>query len=140
MVFMARSSSISLQRAIVKAIRNEGINIWDGTNKKPDFPFIKIGEELTSGLAVSKDAVGKTHNLTLHIWSDYKSSMETKALSDFLVDLLVNSPLELEGGFCMTEASLDHVRYTEASNGTRKIFRGYLFLDFQVVDSKIDPV
>lgn len=139
--FISRSSSVSLQRAIVKAVRgikdvegNSIIGIWDGTNQKPSYPFIKIGEELTSGLAVSKDAVGKTHNLTLHIWSDYTSSYETKMIADYLVDLLVNSPLIIGDGFCVNSAKLDHVRYTEASNGTSKIYRAYLFLDFEVVD------
>ena len=139
MTFRARSSSVSLQRAIVKAVRGEGLNVWDGTNQAPEYPFIKIGEELSSGLSVSKDAVGKTHNLTIHIWSDYPSSMETKMISDFLVDLLVHSSLEIGDGFCLSEASLDHVRYSEASNGTRKLYRAYLFLDFEVVDTLINP-
>ena len=137
--FRARSSSVALQRAIVKEIRAQGINVWDGTNKFPEYPFIKIGEELTSGRTISKDAIGKMHNLTLHIWSDYDSSFEVKSLADFLVDLLINSPLNLEDGFCIGEKSLDHVRYTEAANGTYKNERAYLFLDFEVIDSMIEP-
>lgn len=144
--FLARSSSVSLQRGIVKAIRKAGqdipeqrLGIWDGTNSKPEYPFIKIGEELTSGNLVSKDATGKTHNLTLHIWSDYTSSYETKMIADYLVDLLVNSPIELADGFCISKASLDHTRYTEASNGTSKIYRAYLFLDFDVTDTLVEP-
>lgn len=137
--FRARSSSVALQRAVVKEIRAQGINIWDGVNKKPEYPFIKIGEELTSGRTISKDAIGKMHNLTLHIWSDYDSSFEVKNLTDFLVDLLINSPLQLEEGFCIGKKELDHVRYTEAANGTYKNERAYLFLDFEVIDSTIDP-
>lgn len=138
-LFRARSSSVSLQRAIVKALRAEGINVWDGTKTMPELPFVKIGEELTSDKVTSKDTYGKMHNLTLHLWSDYSSSIETKALGDFLVDRLVNSPLELEDGFCVVNANLDHVRYTEASNGTFKNNRGYLFLDFEVADSLVNP-
>lgn len=137
--FRARSSSISLQRAIVKALRSEGIRVWDGTDSKPELPFIKIGEELTSGKLTSKDMVGKVHNLTLHVWSDYPSSLETKAIVDFTVDLLINSPLNLEDGFCIINSRLDHVRYTPASNGTYNNNRAYLFLDFEVADSLVNP-
>lgn len=132
--FRARSSSIALQRALVKEIRAQGLNVWDGVNRMPEYPFIKIGEELTSGRRISKDSNGKMHNLTLHIWSDYPSSFEVKGITDFLVDLLINSPIQLEDGFCVGKRSLDHVRYTEASNGTYKNERAYLFLDFEVID------
>jgi hypothetical protein len=137
--FLARSSSVSLQRAIVKALKEEGIRAWDGTNSYPTLPFVKIGEELTSGKVTSKDTYGKTHNLTLHVWSDYESSLETKALVDFMVDRLVNSPLELEDGFCVVNANLDHVRYTPAANGAYNNYRAYLFLDFEVSDSLVNP-
>lgn len=137
--FRARSSSVSLQRAIVKALKAEGIRAWDGTNEKPELPFVKIGEELTSGRITSKDTYGKMHNLTLHVWSDYPSSIETKAIVDFMVDRLVNSPLELEDGFCVVNANLDHVRYTPAANGAYNNQRAYLFLDFEVADSLVNP-
>ena len=137
--FRARSSSVALQTAIVKALEAEGIRVWDGTIANPQLPYIKIGEELTSGKVTSKDTYGKVHNLTLHVWSDYPSSLETKAIVDFSVDRLVNSPLELGDGFCVINSRLDHVRYTPVSNGAYNNMRAYLFLDFEVSDSLVNP-
>lgn len=140
--FTARSSSMSLQTAIVKAVHDSvgtQIGIWDGTMRKPSYPFVKIGEELTSGSIMSKDTVTKNHNLTLHIWSDRADTSEVKQIGDFLVGLLIDSPLLLEDGFCITSSGLDHVRYTEASTGVVKESRGYLFLDFTVTDSLTAP-
>lgn len=139
--FQSRSSSIELQKAIVLAVENSGteLRIWDGTNRKPAYPFVKIGEELTSGTTMSKDSTGKTHNLTLHIWSDYPDTSEVKQVGDFLVGLLIDSPISLANGFCISSKRLDHVRYTEAANGYTKESRGYLFLDFVVSDSWTTP-
>lgn len=139
--FQSRSSSIELQKAIVKAVETSGASlaIWDGVNRKPDYPFVKIGEELTSGTTISKDTTGKTHNLTLHIWSDFPDTSEVKQVGDFLIGLLIDSPLGLDNGFCISSKRLDHVRYTEAANGYSKESRGYLFLDFVVSDSWTTP-
>lgn len=140
--FTSRSSSISLQKAIVESVREavgDQIGIWDGTNRKPSYPFIKIGEELTSGTTISKDTTAKNHNLTLHIWSDMPDTSEVKQVGDFLIGLLIDSPLLLEDGFCISSKGLDHVRYTEASSGVDKESRGYLFLDFTVADSWTAP-
>ena len=138
--FQARSASVEAQKAIYKAIKEAGINVWDGTNRKPSYPFVKLGEELTSGSTISKDSTGRNLNLTLHIWSDFPDTAEVKSLGDFLIERLIYSPLYLENGFCVGNRSLDHVRYTEASNGMNKGSRGYLFLDFQVIDSWNPPI
>lgn len=134
-----RSASVALQTAIYKACTAQGINTWDGTSRKPSYPFVKLGEELTSGGELSKDHTIRNINLTLHIWSDFPDTAEVKALGDFLIDLIIYSPLHLEEGYCIGSRSLDHVRYTEASNGVNKGSRGYLFLDIQVIDSLNTP-
>lgn len=134
-----RSASVELQKAIYEVCRSQNINIWDGTNRKPSYPFVKLGEELTSGGEMSKDHSVRNVNLTLHIWSDFPDTQEVKSLGDFLIDLLIYSPLYLDQGYCVGSRKLDHVRYTEASNGVTKGSRGYLFLDVQVIDSLNSP-
>lgn len=137
--FQFRSASVALQKAIYQMCKAQGIKVWDGTNRKPDYPFVKIGEELTSGAEISKDHSVRNVNLTLHIWSDFPDTAEVKALGDFLIDLIVYSPFQLEQGYCLGSRRLDHVRYTEASNGMDKGSRGYLFLDVQVIDGLNSP-
>lgn len=139
--FQYRSSSNALQKAVGQAIIDGGLLVWDGVNRKPDhYPYVKIGEELTSERVPSKDSTGKYHNLTLHIWSDLTSTIETKAVADYLIDILVWSEIQLDDGFCVMEQKLDHVKYIEADNSTNNNQRAFLFLDFLVSDSLKAPI
>lgn len=138
--FQYRSSNNSLQKAIGKRIKELGINVHDGYSNAPKYPYVKLGDELSSERLMSKETYGEFHNITLYIWSDFPTTMEVKAIGSAIIDVLINSPLPLDDGFCVTDQTLDHSNYVEADQASQNISRGFLYLDFEVADSLKKPI
>lgn len=129
-----RNAENSLQQSIVEILMADGIEVFDGNNRKPNPPYVVIGEALTSGNN-TKDTIGYDHNITLNVWSNESGSMETKYVTSRIIDLLINNGnIPLSDGYCVIKPRLDHVRYLPADNSATNIQRAMVYLDFRTKD------
>tara|TARA_R100000231_G_scaffold139122_1_gene119312 strand:+ start:429 stop:830 length:402 start_codon:yes stop_codon:yes gene_type:complete len=73
-----------------------GASVFDDVPESTSFPYVVLGEENTQESG-TKDVDGTDTTLTLHIWSEYKGSKETKEIMDRIHDLLHDSSLSVSG-------------------------------------------
>ena len=73
-----------------------GASVFDDVPESTSFPYVQIGEDNVTKFD-TKDVNGSETTLTLHIWSEYKCSKETKQIMDRVHDLLHDSNLSVSG-------------------------------------------
>ena len=73
-----------------------GASVFDDVPESTSFPYVQIGEDNVIEFD-TKDVNGSETTLTLHIWSEYKGSKETKQIMDRVHDLLHDSSLSVSG-------------------------------------------
>ena len=95
--------SFALQSSIYSALNNDsnltgtlGATIFDDVPENSAYPYIVLGED-TANEYDTKDVKGSTSSLTIHVWSEYKGSKETKQIMDRVHDLLHDSNLSVSG-------------------------------------------
>lgn len=130
-----RSAGNALQQGIYERLIAGGINVWDGNNAKPEYPFVVIGEDLSSGV-MTKQTIGYDHNVTLNLWNDEAGSFELKSYNSRIIDLLINDRnwVQLPDDYLIIYKRLDHYRAIPSDNGATNIARSMLYLDFRTID------
>ncbi len=73
-----------------------GASVFDDVPESTSFPYVQIGEDNVTQFD-TKDVDGSETTLTVHIWSEYKGSKETKQIMDRVHDLLHDSNLSVSG-------------------------------------------
>ena len=73
-----------------------GASVFDDVPESTSFPYVQICEDNVTEFD-TKDVNGSETTLTLHIWSEYKGSKETKQIMDRVHDLLHDSSLSVSG-------------------------------------------
>tara|TARA_R100001510_G_C7644566_1_gene201981 strand:- start:361 stop:762 length:402 start_codon:yes stop_codon:yes gene_type:complete len=73
-----------------------GASVFDDVPESTSFPYVVLGEDNIQEFG-TKDVDGTDTTLTLHIWSEYKGSKETKEIMDRIHDLLHDSSLSVSG-------------------------------------------
>ena len=73
-----------------------GASVFDDVPESTSFPYVVLGEDNIQESG-TKDVDGTDTTLTLHIWSEYKGSKETKEIMDRIHDLLHDSSLSVSG-------------------------------------------
>lgn len=126
-------TSNALQEAIITQLAKFGINYFDGNSRKPEYPYVVIGEELTSSNN-TKTSRGYYHNVTLNLWSDEAGSLEVKGLTNIIVDMLTTEPFPMPKGHVLRYQRLDHFRVIPADNSATNIARSTIYLDFKTED------
>lgn len=101
--------SANLQKAIFTALNGDSTlgnlvtGVYDCIPDNTAFPYVVIGEETgRNNGTVTLD--GLEYTLTMHVWSDYKGSYETKNIMARIYDLLHNQSIAVTG------ASLVNIR------------------------------
>ena len=104
-------SQFALQTAIYSRLKNDntltsthGAGVYDDVPEGSSFPYVAIGESTALDYG-TKDSHGSENTITLHVWSRYKGSKETKNIMDRLHDLLHNYNLSVSG------ANLINIRF-----------------------------
>jgi len=93
----------ALQEAIYTRLNNDstltstyGASVYDEVPEGSSFPYVSIGE--TTALDYStNDVDGSEQTMTLHVWSQYRGTKETKNILDRLHDLLHDYSLSVTG-------------------------------------------
>ena len=95
--------SFALQSSVYSTLSNDntlsstyGASVFDDVPEDTSYPYITIGEDNISEFG-TKDLDGTTSTMTIHIWSEYKGSKETKQIMDRIHDLLHDSSLSVSG-------------------------------------------
>lgn len=93
----------ALQEAIYSRLSNDstltdtnGASVYDEVPEGSSYPYVTIGESTALDYS-TKDVSGSEQTLTLHVWSQYRGSKETKNIMDRLHDLLHNYSLSVTG-------------------------------------------
>lgn len=93
----------ALQTAIYSALSGDSnltstlsCGVYDDTPEESAFPYIVIGEDTTTDYS-TKDVDGGATTMTVHVWSQYKGSKETKNIIDRVHTLLHDSALSQSG-------------------------------------------
>ena len=93
----------ALQTAIYTALNTDsnltstlGASIYDDVPEGSTFPYIQMGQDTLNEYG-TKDQNGVDTSLTLHIWSQYKGSLQTKNIMDRVHTLLHDSSLSVTG-------------------------------------------
>jgi hypothetical protein len=93
----------ALQTSIYSTLSNDnnltstlGASIYDDVPQGSNFPYVVLGED-SANESGTKDVNGTSSTLTIHIWSEYKGSKETKQIMDRVHDLLHDSNLSVSG-------------------------------------------
>jgi len=73
-----------------------GASIYDDVPQGSNFPYVVLGEDSSNDNS-TKDVNGTSSTLTIHVWSEYKGSKETKQIMDRVHDLLHDSNLSISG-------------------------------------------
>lgn len=101
--------SANLQKAIFTALNSDSTlgslvtGVYDCIPDNTAFPYVVIGEETgTNNGTVTLD--GLEYTVTIHVWSDYKGSYETKNIMARIYNLLHNQSIAVTG------ASLVNIR------------------------------
>ena len=93
----------ALQEAIYTRLNDDntlsvtnGASVYDEVPEGTSYPYVTIGE--TTALDYStNDVNGSEQTLTLHVWSQYRGTKESKNIMDRLHDLLHNYSLSVSG-------------------------------------------
>jgi hypothetical protein len=95
--------SFALQSSVYSTLSNDntlsstyGASVFDDVPEDTSYPYITLGEDNITEFG-TKDLDGTTNTLTIHIWSEYKGSKETKQIMDRVHDLLHDSSLSVSG-------------------------------------------
>ena len=95
--------SFALQSSIYSTLSNDnnltstlGASVFDDVPENTSYPYIVLGED-TANEYDTKDVNGSTSSLTIHVWSEYKGSKETKQIMDRVHDLLHDSNISVSG-------------------------------------------
>ena len=95
--------SFALQSSVYSTLSNDntlsstyGASVFDDVPEDTSYPYITIGEDNITEFG-TKDLDGTTSTMTIHIWSEYKGSKETKQIMDRIHDLLHDSSLSVSG-------------------------------------------
>ena len=95
--------SFALQSSVYSTLSNDntlsstyGASVFDDVPEDTSYPYITIGEDNITEFG-TKDLDGTTRTMTIHIWSEYKGSKETKQIMDRIHDLLHDSSLSVSG-------------------------------------------
>lgn len=101
---MIMNPSIELQKAVYQKLSQGPYTVIDigTTNSTPAFPYILIGEEIMIDVG-TKTERRTSHLMTIHCWSKYQGSKETKEMIDFVWRSLKDG-LEVDG------FSVDYIR------------------------------
>jgi len=70
--------------------------IYDEVPQGSAYPYVEIGDETTIDNGV-KDKDGQEFTQTIHIWSRYRGSKETKEIAERIYTLLHNSAISVTG-------------------------------------------
>jgi hypothetical protein len=73
-----------------------GAGVYDEVPEGSSFPYVAMGESTSIDFG-TKDVDGSENTITIHVWSQYKGSKETKNIMDRLHDLLHNYSLSVSG-------------------------------------------
>ena len=71
--------------------------IYDEVPQGSAYPYVEIGDETTIDNG-TKDKDGQEFTQTIHIWSRYRGSKETKEIAERIYTLLHNSAISVTGG------------------------------------------
>lgn len=92
-----------LQSAIYSRLNSDstltstlGATVVDEVLDSDDYPFVAIGDSVTVDYS-TKDLSGSDTTITIHVWSQYKGSKETKNIMDRIHTLLHNYSLSVTG-------------------------------------------
>tara|TARA_R100001440_G_scaffold47455_3_gene67412 strand:- start:424 stop:828 length:405 start_codon:yes stop_codon:yes gene_type:complete len=92
-----------LQEIIYTTLNNDstitstfGAGVFDDVLEGSTYPFVEIGNETAIDYS-TKDSTGAEYTVTIHVWSQYAGSKETKQIMDRIHDLLHNSNLTVTG-------------------------------------------
>ena len=93
----------ALQTAIYSTLSNDntltstlGAGVYDDVLEGGTFPYVELGNETALDYS-TKNVVGSEYTITLHIWSQYAGSKETKDIMDRIHDLLHDSNITVTG-------------------------------------------
>jgi len=70
--------------------------IYDEVPQGSAYPYVEIGDETTIDNG-TKDKDGQEFTQTIHIWSRYRGSKETKEIAERIYTLLHNSAISVTG-------------------------------------------
>jgi|TARA_Y100001938_G_C7983594_1_gene375686 hypothetical protein len=96
--------SKNLQIAIFNTLSNDSTldslvgnnRIYDEVPQGSDYPYVEIGDETTID-AGTKDKDAQEFTQTIHIWSRYRGSKETKEIAERIYTLLHNVDISVSG-------------------------------------------
>ena len=93
----------ALQEAIYTRLNNDstltstyGASVYDEVPEGSSFPYVSIGETTALDYS-SNDVDGSEQTMTLHVWSQYRGTKETKNILDRQHDLLHDYSLSVTG-------------------------------------------
>jgi len=95
--------SFALQSAVYAALNGDsnltntlGASIFDDVPEGSAFPYVHIGQDTITEYG-TKEFDGADTSLTLHIWSQYKGSLQAKNIMDRVHTLLHDSSISVTG-------------------------------------------
>ena len=95
--------SFALQTAVYSTLNGDsnltstlGASIFDDVPEDSGFPYIQIGADTINEYG-TKDVDGASTSLTLHVWSQYKGSLQTKNIMDRIHSLLHDASISVTG-------------------------------------------
>jgi len=93
--------TVELQKAIHNGLKTN-YNVFESKPVNQPFPYILIGEDVTTTNNKTKDYKRTKHNITVHTFSKGTTSLESKTMNHFVKEFI-------ETGFEVVSFSLDLV-------------------------------
>lgn len=97
--------TFELQQAVFSVLNGDstltsslGASVFDDVpdHQAVTYPYVQLGEDVTIDYS-TKDTTGSETTMTIHIWSRYRGSKETKQIIDRIHSLLHDSSLSVTG-------------------------------------------
>jgi len=93
----------ALQTTLYSTLNNDsnltttlGAGVYDEVVETASYPYVQIGEETAIDFG-TKNEDGGEFTITIHVWSQYTGSKETKNIMDRIHTLLHDSSLSVTG-------------------------------------------
>lgn len=102
---MIKTALFPFQSALYDRLKNDSslaaviTDVYDNVPPNATMPYLLIGDD-TSNDDSNKTQYGEELTITIHIWSEYEGTKESKQLMDLALQSVTSAPLVLDGFDC----------------------------------------